>query len=344
MHKKNQTGVTLIELMVGMAIGLVLMAGLSTLFANSSHSTNELDKSIRQLENGRYSVDLLAEDIAHAGFLGDVLSISGTTDYVSADPCATALADLGWLPPASPAAASVPAAVAGLSSAQVDALACLPNHKSNTPGLVVRRLDTVAIAPSAALSGTVYVQSSKCSTSSATFVAQVAAPESIATLYPLQNSDCATTASMRRYISRVYYIASCNECGIDTTPTLKRAELIGDRIVVMPMVEGIDDVFFEFGFDTGKAGDPALFDGIPDEYRADLSGVGGANNNDWKNVISVRAHVLTRTVEVTPGYTENKTYSMGLGGTRGVFTDSFKRRAYSFTVRLNNVAGQREGA
>lgn len=342
--KNSQLGMTLIELMVGMAIGLVLVAGLSTLFANSSQSTNELDKSIRQLENGRYAVDLLSEDINHAGFYGDVLSIAGPPAYVNADACATAVADLGWTPAVSPTPASVPTAIAGLTSAQVGALACLTNHKSNTPGLVLRRLDTTAIDPSAAVDGSVYVQSSRCSSSTATFVAETAVAASIATLFPLQNSDCASAAPMRRHITRVYYIASCNECGVDTVPTLKRAELIGNQIVVTPMVEGVDDISFEFGFDTAKAGDATLFDGIPEEYRTELSGVSGANNNDWKNVVSVRTYLLTRATESTPGYTESKTYSMGMGGTRGTFSDAFKRRAYAFTARLNNVAGQREGS
>jgi type IV pilus assembly protein PilW len=337
---------TLIELMVGIAIGLVLVAGLSTLFANSSQSANELDKSIRQLENGRYAVDLLSEDLMHAGFYGDVLSVSGPPTYVSPDPCATALANLGWTAPVSPAAATVPTAVAGLSSVQVDALTCLPNHKVNTPGIALRRLDTTAIAPATAASGSVYVQSSSCSTAADTFVVASAVTASIATTFNLQTKACdaLNPAPMRRHISRVYYIASCNECGIDTTPTLKRAELVGNQIIVMPMVEGIDDMAFEYGFDTAMAGNPALFDGIPDEYRTGLSGVVGANNNDWKNVVSVRTYLLTRSTEATPGYTENKTYSMGLGGTRGVFADAFKRRVYAITTRLNNVASQREGS
>lgn len=74
-RKNTQKGLSLIELMIGMAIGLVLVAGLTTLFSNSSGATNELEKSIRQFENGRYAVDLLNEDIRHAGFYGEVLEI-----------------------------------------------------------------------------------------------------------------------------------------------------------------------------------------------------------------------------------------------------------------------------
>ena len=65
MHK-SMRGFSLIELMVAIAIGLILVAGLAMLFANSSQTGNEIDKSIRQIENGRYAAELLSEDISVA--------------------------------------------------------------------------------------------------------------------------------------------------------------------------------------------------------------------------------------------------------------------------------------
>lgn len=342
-----QRGLTLVELMVGITIGLLLVAGLVTLFANSSGSTNELEKSIRQFENGRYATDLLNEDLNHAGLYADVLSTAGTPTYVVADACATVVANLGWSPSTvagtATLPATVPAAITGFDSAAAAALPCLPNHKPNTQAIAIRRLDTNAVTPSDAIAGSAYVQSSRCGTSTATFI--IATAVAGTGTFPLQNTDCATSAPVRRHLARVYYIATCNECGVDTIPTLKRAELVGNAVTVAPMVEGIDDIAFEFGFDTmNAAADPTKFDGVPDEYRAGLSGTPGANNNDWKNVVSVRTYLLSRTTEPSAGYTENKTYSMGLAGTRGPFADSFKRRAYSITTRLNNISGMREGS
>lgn len=337
-----QRGLSLVELMVGITIGLLLIAGLFTLFATSSLSTNEFEKSIRQFENGQYAVDLLSEDLNHAGFYADLLPPASAPTYVAPGVCTTAIGTLGWSPLIGTSIATAPTAIIGLSSTEVDSLTCLPHHKPNTPAVVVRRLDTTAVTPSTTVPGSVYVQSSRCTSSTSTFVIAVAVSGSPA-IFPLQMHDCATVAPVRRYISRVYYIASCSECGLDLTPTLTRAELTGTDIVISPMVEGIDDISFEFGFDTSKANDPSQFDGIPDEYRLGLSGSLGANNNDWKNVVSVRTYLLTRTLEPTSGYVENKIYSLGLAGTRGPYADGYKRRAYSFTSRLHNVAQLREG-
>ncbi|MBC7435910.1 MAG: PilW family protein [Bdellovibrionales bacterium] len=317
---------SLIELMVAITVGLILVAGLATLFANSSQSGNELDKSIRQMENGRYAVELVTEDISVAGFYGE-LPIEGVA-WSAPDPCATALASLGW----DNATSAVPLYVTGLTAAQAGALTCLPNYKVGTAALILRRLDTTAVAASSTASSSAYVQTSRCvSDPNATrFIVSSTASD-----FTLRDLNCTAITQVRRYVSRIYYVASCNECGVDTIPTLKRAEVYSGGMAVAPLSEGIDEVAFEYGFDTDG-------DGVPDVYRAGLSGVAAAADNDWSNVVATRMHVMSRSTETSPGYTDGKTYSLGLAGTRGPFTDNFKRRVYSATARLNNPGGLRE--
>lgn len=342
-RRTRQQGLTLIELMIGLTIGLVLVAGLATLFANSSKTTDEMQKTARLFENGRYAVDLLNEDLNHGGFYADVLATAGTPSYALPGACAVNVPDLGWAPAVGATAATVPVPVMGLTSAQAATLPCLLNHKANTPAIVIHRLDTTAVSPVAAVSAP-YLQTSRCSTAPETFM--IATGTGTNATFPLQNVGCLTVATVRKYISRVYYIASCNECtgaGIDTIPTLKRAELNGTQISVTPLVEGIEDMAFEYGFDTNFGGNTTKFDGAPDVYLSGLSGTALANDNKWENVVSVRTYILSRDTEITAGFTENKTYSMGLAGTRGPFTDKYKRRSYSITSNLTNVSGARDG-
>ena len=49
----------------------------------------------------------------------------------------------------------------------------------------------------------------------------------------LRNRACTGVNSVRSYVSRIYYVADCNRCGIggDTTPTLKRVDLVGTQLV-----------------------------------------------------------------------------------------------------------------
>src|SRR5690242_8298963 len=67
---KRQTGVSLVELMVALTIGLLLLTGLSLIFVNSSEANRELQKTAQQIENGRYATEIISQDLRLAGFYG----------------------------------------------------------------------------------------------------------------------------------------------------------------------------------------------------------------------------------------------------------------------------------
>ena len=68
-RQNNQPGgFSLVELLVSLAIGLLIVSGLTVLFVNSSQSGSELDKSVRQIESGRYAMEVMSDDIRLAGF------------------------------------------------------------------------------------------------------------------------------------------------------------------------------------------------------------------------------------------------------------------------------------
>ena len=328
-QRSSLRGFSLVELMVALAIGLILVAGLATLFANSSQTGNEIDKSIRQIENGRYAAELLSENIGIAGYYGELVRDGMTVGTPPpANLCTTTITSLGW----DNAALTIPVAVTGLNATQAAALTCLPNYKTGTAALVLRHVDTTAVAPGPSTNGSPYLQTSRCLTdpNATKFVLSTTSSD-----FTLRDLNCAAINTVQRYVVRIYYVASCNECGIDTRPTLKRAELVGNQMVVVPLAEGIEEVAFDYGFDTNN-------DGIPDAYLGGLSGVAAAADNDWANVVGIQLHMLTRTTETSPGFVDGKTYDLGLAGTRGPFNDAYKRRAYTVTVRISNVAGPRE--
>jgi type IV pilus assembly protein PilW len=69
--RRAARGFTLAELMIAMAIGLVLLAGLTTLFVRNTNAQGEIEKANRQVENGRYAISVLSEDLANAGYYGE---------------------------------------------------------------------------------------------------------------------------------------------------------------------------------------------------------------------------------------------------------------------------------
>jgi type IV pilus assembly protein PilW len=324
-HPGRQAGVSLVELMVAITVGLMLIAATTILFASTSHSRQELQKTSRMMENGRYAQDMMIEDLRHAGFYGELAILAA--DVSVPDPCAIAPADLGWSPVAP---LTVPAPVVGIGEGEATPV-CVPQRLAGTDIVVVRRVDTVARPVAALPANTTHVQVTRCAEDGPAFAVGRTAAE-----LPLRLADCdVALAAARQYLVRIYYVASCNECGRDQIPTLKRVELVGDEMRVTPLVEGIENMQLDYGFDLDG-------DGTADRFLPGLSGVVGQADNDWGNLVSVRVNLLVRTPELPAGYVDDRTYTLGLFGAVGPFGDGWKRGVFASTARLNNPAGRRE--
>ena len=64
----RQAGISLVELMVSITLGLMILSGVLVVFVNTSAARNEVEKTSRQIENGRYASEVLSEDLRLAGF------------------------------------------------------------------------------------------------------------------------------------------------------------------------------------------------------------------------------------------------------------------------------------
>ena len=318
----RQAGLSLVELMISLTIGLMLMMGITSLIVQQSSARNELEKSSREIENGRYAMQLLHDDIQLAGFYGEYALPSGTT-YTTPDPCVTA-GGLGWNSASIPV--TVPVAIYGYPGGGANPTTCaLESYKPFTAILVVRRTDTSTVEAPIAVAGTTYLQVSQCSSVTTPFVLGASG-------FTMQKKDCLKPAPLRRYIVRVYYVSSCDVCGTDSFPTLKVMEFADGNINSIPLVEGIDNMQFDYGIDNSG-------DGSPDNFTTTPA------LTDWVNVMAIRVNLLARNNEPTAGYTDAKKYNLsGITGVApvGPLNDNFSRHAYSELTRAINPSGRRE--
>ena len=134
-------GFTMVELMVAMALGLLLLGVLVAMVVSTIGNRNELDKSSRQIENGRYALQVLTSDIESAGFIGT--SGQQMWDRRAPQACPTTLAELGY----DPTAKQLPLAVQLLTTAPT----CLTNVKADTGMLLVTRASSLTTTPSGAV-------------------------------------------------------------------------------------------------------------------------------------------------------------------------------------------------
>lgn len=259
---RQAKGFSLVELMVAIAIGLFLVAGLTVVFANSSRTYGELQKAAQQIENGRLAISILSEDIKNAGQFGDFIMqppISGAPIAIpgtSPDPCISTsnLAALkSSLKLALPLHVQGYGDVTSLPSGLTNCLTSSTVAKvtSNTDILVVRRGDTlVLVDPEASqnggsattsatpVAGEVYIQSALTDVAVQVGVAQLIDKTKTAenTAASLTRKDFTITPAgttggyVRKLHIHVYFVSDCADadCSSSTRniPTLKRAELV----------------------------------------------------------------------------------------------------------------------
>lgn len=67
---RHQRGLTIVELMVGLALGLFLLGGVLHIYLSSNQTYRSTEALARMQENGRFAMDFLLPDIREAGFKG----------------------------------------------------------------------------------------------------------------------------------------------------------------------------------------------------------------------------------------------------------------------------------
>lgn len=345
----KQAGFSLPELLVALALGLMIVIGMSALFLNSSRSQAEIERANRQIEDGRYAVELLSNDLRNAGFYAEFDPSTLPGPVAVPDACAATLLALK---------STLPLHVQGYAAGDI-LPSCVSDVRPGTALVVVRHTRACVTGdpncdahdPAGPL-----FQASLCGNASELGSANPAdwyALDVDPNALTRHQRDCGsvagsgTLAVTRRFQTHIYFVANNDQPG-DGVPTLKRAELryangqLGFMIV--PLVENIENLRFEYGIDTGGNGSAGLFSSVPATANACAAPDCAALN--WRNVVSVRLHVLARSSSATPGYVDTKSYVVGSNddgspATVGPFNDHYKRHVFQSLVPLLNPAGRK---
>ena len=338
-NTRNSHGYSIIELMVAIALGLLILAGLTTIFVSNSRARSEIERASQQTDNGLYALRLLTDGLHNAGYLAEFDPRPLTTPATKPDPCATVLTTLNT---------ALPLAVQGYDNG-ANAPTCLSDVKTGSDILVVRHASTCAVGDAncnALIAGAPYFQASKCSSAtelSSAIIANYYALDTNTVNLTRHQNDCVALAAFHQYRTYIYFVANNDKSG-DGIPTLKRAELSASGFSIVPLVEGIEKLQLEYGIDTSvpTSGAPAVFTADPDSYSGCI---GATCMGYWRNTVAAKIYLLVRNTTTTSGYTDGKTYSLGRNAdgtpnTIGPFNDQYKRHLYQSTVRLNNTAGR----
>jgi type IV pilus assembly protein PilW len=370
--QEKESGVSLVELMVSIAISMIIMLAVVTMLSDASRSHMELNKSSQLIENGRFSVYQLQEDIHHSGFYGYFFYDDLAAPVTLPDPCvvnnpasilaAMALPIQGYNAgslTARPNLTGVGCATTFLTNA---------NLQGGSDILVIRRASTdrlfgVPVANEIYLQSNVSTADIQIGNATTTVPGTVVDGDGVIILpgneadgdtVSIFQRDGITPADIRKYSVRIYFIAPCSigndpvtngvcTAGDDGVPTLKMLELGvdggGSTMIIRPVAEGVEYMKLSYGIDniptTVNSITGLIGDGVPDSYST------SPTLAQWRSVVSVKINLLIRAPQVTAGHLDNKRYSLG-GIAVGPLNDNFKRHVFSTEVRLLNLAGPRE--
>ncbi len=312
---QHQRGLSLVELMVSMAIGLFLVGGALTVYIEGRESY-ELNETIaRMQENATFALKQLEPDIQLAGFwgthnrpneVGGRAQVDASLVVNVANEC-----DPEW-------SIRVREFLVGTNNER-PAWNCITDddYRIDTDVLTVRRASS---SPAAALDdGRLYIRSSTLPHSEL-FIGGGPAPP-----FPADSQDFPLLA-------HAYYV-NRDSVGAEGMPSLRRLTLshVGTAMVVrdLEVVQGVEDMQIQFGVDT-------IGDGAADAYvDADSPLLAG------NTVRSVRVWLLLRSERPELGYVDDATYVLGDVSRTPTAdddptNDAFRRMLVSRTIQLRN--------
>lgn len=349
----SMRGVTLVELMVAMVIGLILMAGVGEVYVNSKRDYRIQQAAAQVQENGRYAMQFLAQDIRMAGYSGCGAQSTKLANVLK--PSAGGGTSLPWYFDLSKpilgynATTTFPSQFASKVVAGTDAVTVLRGDDSHQY-IITKHNSTSATftlaAPSDLTVGTILLVSD-CNYSA---VFQMVGPTGSGSSSEVVHNtgakvspgncskdlatngaayaDCNSSGKLAAYSYQgngqlmrlhadAYYIAN-NASGVPSLYSDGLATVANTpSLTTQELVDGVENMQIRYG--EASAPDQPVVRYVPADQVT-----------DWANVATVRVQLLVRSLnEVNPA-----PVSVTFNGT--TYNDRYLRRIFTGTIKLRN--------
>ncbi|HHB11822.1 MAG TPA: prepilin-type cleavage/methylation domain-containing protein [Chromatiales bacterium] len=339
----GQRGISLVELMVAMVLGLVVVGGVVQIYV-SNKQTYRVNAAVARIqENARFALDLLGRDLRAAGYWGCggaaaqiANAVNGTGWQFQAEPIHGYEGGVDTFP--SEYASTVLGNSDSFRIAYMDAnsAATVTSHASGSASFTTASVhdfeqgEILAVVSTACGQAGIFQMSNSSTTTVEHKTSVPPSPGNCITnlggAFICSNTGTSSSytyengSRLMRFVSRAYYIRN----GASGEPALWRAYLThsGTTAAVSSeeLVEGVEDMQVLYGLDTDA-------DGTANSYvKADAVGT-------WDDVVSVRVDLLMRSVEDNLT-SDNVPYE--LQGASTTPADKRIRRVFTTVVALRN--------
>ncbi|MFL0808789.1 MAG: PilW family protein [Agarilytica sp.] len=319
-QKSRVSGFTLIELMVSLALGSVLVGGIAGMYLETRQNIAQDEQMARLQENARYTLELLKREIALSGFFAGKGQVAEELDAADvAENCAPYdwATELGAMEFTNDMPSSGTITTTGGTF-----LTCLDSAdiQEGSDLIVLKR---TADAPTLSDGN---LMTADADTSQWYLRIEDYTNYSWVYLEGAVDSDDATPGSAVdywEYYVKIFYLREYTDEEDDGIPALCQTQLVGDGMEEQCLVEGVEDLQFELGVDYDD-------DGVAERY---LSNPGGG---DFDVAVSMRVHILMRSLNTISNYTNEKSYRLG-SRTIAPLNDGYIRKVFTTTVSLRNI-------
>jgi type IV pilus assembly protein PilW len=328
--KAQSRGFTLLELMISLSVGLVLFAGVMSVFVGMRTTTAETTSYGELQENGRFAISVLSDDLLRQDFWGDYTGVFGSKAIrpVPAGAPGNECTGGGLNNGTFPNGIGPFRTLWGQTVTQSNPMGCFNDA---TIGSDIIQLKRVVSAP-LQIPGTIPPEPVVNTTTNHFFLASNTANGAI-----FFRGVVPTTISnpqVWQYQHHVYYVRNETQ-GANTVPVLMQGQLT-NRMTFSPIIDGIEMIRFMYGIDTETDSTLAGY-GIVDAFiSADDMVDAQWNKAGGTRILAVKIYVLARNIRPDNNYVNTSTYQ--LGDVAVTVNDNFRRLLFSSTVTLYNAS------
>ena len=291
---QRQRGVSLVELLVSLAIGVILIGGALGVYING-RATYTLNETIaRMQENASFALKYLERDIQLAGLWGSHNEVGAVDGRALSNP-------IGGLPANdcnNNWSIQLTLYMEGANNTRPAGWTCIDaaQYMPETDVLAVRRVEPTPVATAALQAGQMYLRSSL-------------APRGQVFIGAAEPGGFAANARNYPLIARAYYVSndSLGGSALAPVPALRMIELVdggaAPTLRDTEIVAGVENLQVQFGIrpTAGPTGAVAY-------VNADSALLApGAGNT----IVSARVWILVRSETPEAGFEDDATYTMG---------------------------------
>jgi type IV pilus assembly protein PilW len=310
----RQSGMTLVELLVALAIGSFLMVGAVQIYSQSRQAFVINDSIARVQETAQFAMDTLEADLRMAsnyGMHSRGAAVEGRALVGDANPLALPApggCGADW-------ALDLNRPVEGDNNAYGLPCGPLGGAQANSDTITTRR---ATVAPVALQGGRLQIQSTRIQ---GTLFADGVMPDGFS----------AADSETHDLLVSSYYVAASSNL-IPGAPTLRRQTLVpGPAIVDQEVAPGVENIQLQLGVDVDEDNtvDRYINPGDPIMDPTDAAFIPGIR------VMTARIWLVVRGVTPETGIQDNVNYQPG-DMNLGTFNDQFRRMQVSKTILLRN--------